>query len=370
VRERIAAREMTDRDDSRFMRRALRLAEKGWGRTSPNPLVGAVVVRDGAVVGEGFHAEFGSAHAEIVALTAAGDAARGGTLYVNLEPCAHVGHTPACAAAIVNAGVARVVVASADPNPVAAGGAEYLRAAGVSVAFGSEKRAAAELNAAFLHRFGSDRPWTTLKLAVSLDGYISDSGRARGRFSSPRSLAHVHRLRAASDAVAVGLGTVLADDPMLTVRGALRPRVAPPRIVLSRSGALPVASVLARTATETPTWLVLASGEEPPAAKTLRSQGVRMIAAPGIVQAMQILRRSGITSLLVEGGATIARLLMEEHLVDRLTIFRAPVLLGSGGVPAFAGLTGGHLTGTRALEPLEHRTFGVDEMTTYAIVAD
>ena len=181
-----------DAHDLTFMRRALELAERGWGQTAPNPMVGAVVVREGAIVGEGYHARYGAPHAEIMALRAAGAHARGATMFVTLEPCTHHGHTPPCVDALLAAGIFRVVVATRDPNPVAAGGVERLRAAGVTVDVGLEEAAARELNAAFLHAFSSNRPWVTLKLAVSLDGALADaagrsrwSGRSRGRSGSP-----------------------------------------------------------------------------------------------------------------------------------------------------------------------------------------
>ncbi|MGH7632905.1 MAG: bifunctional diaminohydroxyphosphoribosylaminopyrimidine deaminase/5-amino-6-(5-phosphoribosylamino)uracil reductase RibD, partial [Gemmatimonadaceae bacterium] len=212
------------------MRRALALARRGWGQTAPNPLVGAVIVRDGRTVGEGYHARYGAPHAEIMALRAAGEGARGATMFVTLEPCAHHGHTPPCADALLAAGIVRVVVAARDPNPVAAGGVERLQAAGVTVDVGLEGAVAQEMNAAFLHAFSAIRPWVTLKLAVSLDGAIADAaGRSRW-ITGERARRVVHRLRAQSDAIAVGIGTVLADDPALTVRDAPAPRVAPLRV--------------------------------------------------------------------------------------------------------------------------------------------
>src|SRR5687767_11589972 len=216
--------------DVTHMRRALSLARQGWGRTAPNPMVGAVVVRDDQVVGEGFHAEFGGPHAEVVALKAAGDRARGATAYVTLEPCAHHGKTPPCTDALIAAGIARVVMAVRDPNPAAHGGAERLRAAGVEVVSGVEREAACELNAPFFNSFGNRRAWVVLKLALSAEGAIAPASRERQWLSGPEATAEVHRLRAGFDAIAVGLGTAIADDPALTVRGDLRPRVEPARV--------------------------------------------------------------------------------------------------------------------------------------------
>src|SRR3954468_2645940 len=235
-------------DDGAFMRRALALAERGWGRTAPNPMVGAVVVRDGRVVGEGWHAEFGGPHAEVEALRAAGDRAKGATMYVTLEPCNHQGKTPPCTEALLAAGVRRVVVACEDPNPEARGGAHRLREAGVDVALGVEEDAARELNAPFFHALASDRPFVRLKLALSLDGALADHTRQPGWLTGEAARHEVHRLRADADAIAVGIGTVLADDPELTVRHVPAPRVAPTRVVFDTSARLPRTSRLATTA--------------------------------------------------------------------------------------------------------------------------
>ena len=233
------------------MRRALTLARRGWGRTAPNPMVGAVVAQDGATVGEGWHREYGGPHAEVHALAQAGERARGATAYVTLEPCAHHGKTPPCVDALIAAGVARVVVAVRDPNPVAAGGVARLRAAGIVVDEDVETAAARELNAPFLHAArGGDRPWITLKLALSLDGAIADHTRGPGWLTGPVSRRAVHRMRAGSDAIAVGIGTALADDPSLTVREGPAPRRAPIRVVFDRRLRLPIASRLVRTVAE------------------------------------------------------------------------------------------------------------------------
>src|SRR4051812_29625349 len=204
------------REDASFMRRALELARKGWGQTAPNPMVGAVVVRDGVIVGEGWHTAFGEAHAEVEALRAAGERAEGATVYVTLEPCAHQGKTPPCANALVAARVARVVIAARDPNREATGGIELLRDSGIAVTLGVVESEARELNAPFFHAFEQKRPWVTLKLALSLDGALADaSGRSRW-ITGEESRRVVHEMRAGSDAIGVGIGTVLADDPSLT----------------------------------------------------------------------------------------------------------------------------------------------------------
>jgi diaminohydroxyphosphoribosylaminopyrimidine deaminase/5-amino-6-(5-phosphoribosylamino)uracil reductase len=352
-------------DDGAFMRRALALAERGWGRTAPNPMVGAVVVRDGVVVGEGWHAEYGGPHAEVEALRAAGELARGATVYVTLEPCNHHGKTPPCTEALLAAGVSRVVVACADPHPVARGGADRLRDAGVEVTVGVEEAAARELNASFLHALASDRPFVRLKLALSLDGAIADHTRRPGWLTGEAARHEVHRLRADADAIAVGIGTVLADDPELTVRHGPAPRVTPMRVVFDGSARLPADSRLARSARDVPVLLVSRT-PDPERAAALEKLGVTRIQAATPRDALLALRERGVRSLLVEGGAKLAAALVEGALVDRLVIFRAPLVLGAGSLNAF-----GTAAAVRAAEAprwrlVESRRFGDDEMTVYA----
>ncbi|HYR07316.1 MAG TPA: bifunctional diaminohydroxyphosphoribosylaminopyrimidine deaminase/5-amino-6-(5-phosphoribosylamino)uracil reductase RibD, partial [Longimicrobium sp.] len=220
--------------DIPYMRRAIALAANGWGRVAPNPMVGCVIVRDGEVVGEGWHTEYGQPHAEVEALRAAGDRARGATAYVSLEPCSHWGKTPPCTDALIAAGVRRVVFGAFDPNPKAQGGAEVLRAAEIEVAGGVEEPAVHDQNAVFFHAHspaGQERPFVALKLAMSLDARIADRDGRSVWITGEASRAEVHRLRAGYDGIAVGIGTALADDPLLTVRGAVEPRVPPVRIV-------------------------------------------------------------------------------------------------------------------------------------------
>lgn len=350
------------------MRRAIELAARGWGQTAPNPMVGAVVVRDGTVVGEGFHRRYGEAHAEVHALRAAGEAARGATVYVSLEPCNHHGKTPPCTQALLDAGVARVVAATRDPNPVAQGGAETLRDAGVAVDFGVGEEAARELNAAFFHAFASDRPWITLKLAVSLDGAIADASRRPRWLTGDASRREVHRLRAGSDAVAVGIGTAVADDPALTVRYFEPPRVAPRRVVFDRALRLPPESILARTAREVPTVVVCETGTDA-RERALREAGVDVLHASGPGDAMRQLRAAGVRALLVEGGARIAGSLLEQSLVDRLVIFQAPVVLGAGALGALAYAPPAAPGELARLPVLERRELGDDLMTVYALAA-
>lgn len=347
------------------MRRALVLARRGWGRTAPNPMVGAVVVRDGEIVGEGWHAEYGGAHAEVAALDAAGDRARGGTMYVTLEPCAHTGKTPPCADALVRAGVARVVCAMRDPNPVAAGGAMRLEAAGVDVAFGIEEEEALELNAAFVHALTSTRPFVTLKLATSIDGAIADrSGRSQW-LTGDAARRYVHRLRAGHDAIAVGAGTALADDPSLTVRSGRRPRIPPARIVFDRRARLPLSSSLVRTAATLRTLVVVADATSMPA-RALSDAGVHLVEAGTLAEALREIRRRDIRSMLVEGGAELAGALLGDALVDRLIIFQAPVVLGPGAQSAFAHVPSAALPDAPRWRVVGRRAIGQDLMTVYA----
>ncbi len=348
------------------MARALALAELGWGQTAPNPMVGAVLVRDGEIVGEGYHARYGGDHAEIVALRMAGERALGATMYVTLEPCAHHGKTPPCADAILAAGVARVVAATTDPNPVAAGGAARLLAAGVEFEIGVEEKAARELNAPFFHAVKSARPWVTLKLGVSLDGAIADSAGHSKWITNAASRRETHRLRAGTDAIAVGIGTVIADDPMLTVREApVPPRVPPIRVVFDRRARLPLESQLARTAHEVPVVAVTAKP-----APALEEAGVEVLVAHTTREALEALKTRGVRSLLVEGGAKLAGALLGESLVDRVVIFQSPRILGAGATGAFAFAPPHTAADAPTLPVIARRAFDDDLMTVYQCSRD
>ena len=345
------------------MRRALSLAHTGWGQTAPNPLVGAVIVRDGVVVGEGAHQRFGGPHAEVAALAMAGTRARAATLFVTLEPCNHHGKTPPCVDSLVAAGVARVVVAMRDPNPVASGGADRLRAAGITVEFGLLEQAARDLNAPFAFAArGARRPWVTLKLALDADGAMAPADRSQQWLTGAESRAWVHRLRAGSDAVAVGIGTVLADDPRLTVRDGDAPRVPPRRVVFDRRARLPQTSMLARTATEIPVS-VLAARPDGPSRQALAALGVDCVVADGLsAQLGQLHESHGTRALFVEGGLTIADALWQANLVDRLIIFQASVRLGPDALRPFGGVRP-----YEASRIVAQRRLGPDLMTEYAI---
>jgi len=328
------------------MARALSLAARGIGTTHPNPRVGAVLVRGGRIVGEGWHRAPGGPHAEAIALGRAGDRARGATLYVNLEPCAHFGRTPPCAPALAAAGVKRVVASLRDPNPQVDGrGAAFLRRAGVPVEFGLLAEEARELNRSYLRWVVSGLPFVTLKLAQSLDGRIAAfTGRSRW-ITGEAARAEAQLLRAEADAVMVGVGTVLADDPALTARpeGRLAPRQ-PARVVLDPGLRTPLGARVVREAPEGRTILLV--GREVPEgrARPYRARGVRIV--PLRTRGRRFTWREvgrtlggmGLLSLLAEGGGETAGWLFRSGAVDRLELFVAPVLLGGDGIPALAPL--------------------------------
>ncbi len=350
--------------DEFWMEATFALAELGWGQTAPNPLVGAVVRSGDAIVGEGHHARFGESHAEVMALQQAGDSARGATLYVNLEPCNHTGKTPPCTEAIIASGIARVVIAARDPNPSAAGGAERLRAAGVAVEIGTNERQARELNAAFFNSFVSDRPWVTLKLAVSLDGAISSAARTTRWLTNDLSRRLVHRMRAGSDAIAVGAATAAADDPQLTVRFDPRPRIQPTRIVFDRSARLSAESTLARTAREVPTLIVTSETTHFPA--DLQNLGVEALPAHNVRDALVQLKSRGFNSLMVEGGAGLAASFLGGGFVDRLAMFQSPVILGQGSLNAFSGIAAQEADEAPSFHVIETVQLNDDILTIYS----
>lgn len=355
--------------DREWMRRAIALAERGWGRTAPNPMVGCVIVRGGSVVGEGWHTEYGRPHAEPEALRAAGEAARGATAYVSLEPCSHWGKTPPCTDALIAAGVERVVFGGFDPNPRAAGGLSVLREAGVDAEGGVEEAAVRDQNAVFFHRhspLGAERPFIALKLAMSLDARIADREGRSVWITGEESRAEVHRLRAGYDAVAVGIGTALADDPQLTVRGAVVPRVPPARIVFDRSLRLPLSSALVRTAVEVPVWAVCAPAADEDRRRALEAAGVRVVAANGLPAQLRALRDAGIGSMFVEGGSVFASALLAADVVDRMYLFYAPVVIGPEGKAPFGAIPNPALADAPRWRHLSSETFGVDTRITLA----
>ena len=326
--------------DRHCLARAVEVGRRGWGRVHPNPMVGAVVVRGGKVVAEAHHEEFGGAHAEVAALAALDDA-RGATLYSSLEPCSHAGKTPPCTDAIHAAGIARVVFWAAEPGSKQGGGGQWLRTRGVRVdgPFGTRADWMAA-NPAFFHAAAARGPYVALKLAVSLDGRIAPGGGRRVWLTGKRSRAEVHRLRAGFDAVLVGTRTWKADDPMLTARGAVTPRIPPVPVLLDRRGELPAGARALRGGTGTRGIVATAAGQAAPLQHRL-AERADVVAVPeagdglDLTALMAALDRRGVTSVLCEGGGILATSLLRADLVNRLYLFVAPVVIGDGGVPAF-----------------------------------
>ncbi len=360
--------------DQRFMQLALTLGRRGLGNTWPNPAVGAVLVRDGVIVGRGWTQAGGRPHAEVEALAQAGAKARGATLYVTLEPCSHHGRSPPCADALIAAGVARVVSAIEDPNPAVAGqGHAKLRAAGIKVDIGIGAAEAARDHAGHFRKVRDGRPHVILKLAVSSDGKIAGAGGQRVAITSSAAQQRVHLLRAQCDAILVGIGTVLADDPELTCRlPGLAPR-SPVRVVLDRALRIPGASKLVHSARTTPLWLIAAETAEAAAATKLTAAGAEILRlnvepdAPsfdlGLV--LPLLAARGISRLMVEGGAQVAASLLKQNLVDEIWLLRGPAPIGDDGVPALHDLPLTAITDAPAFRLHTSTTLGPDTLTIY-----
>jgi diaminohydroxyphosphoribosylaminopyrimidine deaminase/5-amino-6-(5-phosphoribosylamino)uracil reductase len=319
--------------DESWMRRALELAERGRGAVEPNPLVGAVVVHDGTLVGEGWHRKFGEAHAEIDGLTAAGAGAAGATLYVTLEPCCHHGKTPPCTDAILRAGIRRVVAAMSDPFPQISGrGAELLHAAGVVVEVGLCAAEARRLNAPYLTLLATGTPYVHAKWAMTLDGKIATRTGDSKWVTDKAARRRVHELRGRMDAVVVGIGTVLTDDPLLTVRPP-GPRT-PTRIVLDSRLRMPVQARLVQTAREAPTLVATAARIDPERAIALETAGVEVLHLPSsegrprMPLLLQELGRRRFTNVLVEGGGAVLGSFLDARAIDEFHVFVAPKLVG------------------------------------------
>ena len=332
-----AAVKKVDPNDERFMARALEIGKKG--DPSPNPHVGAVVVANGEIVGEGHHERAGEDHAEVAAIRLAGKKAAGATLYVTLEPCNHVGRTPPCTDAILAAKIARVVVGCSDPNPhVEGGGIERLKKAGVEVVSGVMQPQAQRLVAPWSKFVTAGIPYVSLKLALSLDGRIATRTGASKWVTGPEARARVHVIRAQHDAIAIGIGTALADDPRLTVRDA--PGKSPLRVVFDTKLRLPAHSRLVTTASEVPTWVICSEDAPSSNEEALVVRGVEVLRAPSsaegridAVAALKLLASRGVVTLLVEGGAELAGSMLAGRLADELHAFIAPLLLGPRGRP-------------------------------------
>ena len=339
------------------MQLALSLGRRGQGRTWPNPAVGAVVVKDGVIVGRGWTQPGGRPHAEPEALRRAGEAARGATLYVTLEPCSHFGKSPPCVDAVIASGISRVVSAIEDPNPEVAGqGHAKLRAAGMTVDVGLGAAEAAHDHAGHFRRIRDKRPHVILKLAVSADDKIGAAGHKPVAISGEAARTRVHLLRAQCDAILVGIGTVLADDPLLTCRLPGMEARSPVRVVLDRALRLPGTSKLVQSARQTPLWVMTSDFAEAPAAMKLGAAGAQVmrVAAtanpPGLdlPAVLRALSDKGITRLMVEGGSRVASSFVAAGLVDEIWLLRGPETVGPDGIPALDALPLSALTGSSA----------------------
>jgi diaminohydroxyphosphoribosylaminopyrimidine deaminase/5-amino-6-(5-phosphoribosylamino)uracil reductase len=326
--------------DERYMWMALDLARRGWGNTNPNPMVGAVLVKGGEVVGTGFHKKAGEKHAEVLALEEAGERARSSTLYVNLEPCSHFGRTPPCVEAIIMAGVRKVVVACIDPNPLIAGnGIRRLQEAGIKVKTGVLEEKAKRLNEVFFKYITTKMPFIIVKAAMTMDGKIATAAGKSRWISGEKSRKLVHRLRSISDGIMVGINTVLKDDPLLTARLDDGGGHNPIRIIVDSKGRLPLDTKIVQTAFRINT--ILATTELAPRDKleALRSYGIEVLIIPSragqvdLYELMLSLGRKEISSLLVEGGGTLNYSLLQENLIDKIYFFVAPLLLGGVAAP-------------------------------------
>ncbi len=326
---------MSTDSDKFFMKRALRLAARGAGNTSPNPMVGAVIVKDRVIIGEGYHERLGGPHAEVNAIAKAGAAARGATLFVSLEPCNHQGRTPPCTKGVLEAGISRVVFGMHDPNPgVAGGGAAYLAKMGLEVAGGVLECECRSLNQPFIKFITTGLPYVTLKAAATLDGFIATSSGDSKWITNEKSRRFAHRLRFMSDGVVVGIGTALADNPMLTVRlPGKKIYRQPVRIILDSGLKLRMDSKLVQTARTTPVWVVC--GQEAPESREqeLSSAGVEVIRTSSGRRGLEIgallkeLGKRGLANILVEGGGRVLGSFMESGLADEFHFFYAPKIL-------------------------------------------
>ncbi|GMV41492.1 MAG: riboflavin biosynthesis protein RibD [Myxococcales bacterium] len=377
--------------DGHFMALAVEEARRGLGRTAPNPPVGCVLVREGVVVARGWHRRAGSDHAEVDALRQLGAGAEGATAYVTLEPCNHTGRTGPCTEALIAAGVRRVVVGALDPNPVAGGGSSRLRAAGIEVVTGVGRPACEELIAPFARWVTTGLPWVLLKQAATLDGCIGEACRGRVTISGPEAHAHVHGLRDRLDAILVGVGTVLADDPRLTTRlpsrellqaGPVGSHAAAPahgateqppgvgrdplRVVLDTHLRMPPGAAMLHSGSASATLVLTSADPDGPAARALRGAGAEVVSVGSgeggvdLLEALRELGRRGVHSVLAEAGPTMAASLLRQRLVSRIAWFFAPLLLGDPAAPRLVGSLGTSLDAALRLGPLRATPVGAD----------
>jgi diaminohydroxyphosphoribosylaminopyrimidine deaminase/5-amino-6-(5-phosphoribosylamino)uracil reductase len=356
--------------DEKFMREALRQARKGMGQTSPNPTVGAVIVRNGKVLSTGYHREAGLPHAEVEALNKLGAKATGGTLYVTLEPCNHYGRTPPCTEAIVSSGIKRVVVGMKDPNPgVSGGGCEFLRDNGIQVKAGVLETECRQINEAFLKFVTSRRPFVIVKSALTLDGWTATATGHSQWITNDKSRQFVHRLRDQVDGVMVGVRTVLADDPLLTVRLRRGRGRNPLRIVVDTHLRTPVNARILHQDSSSNTLIAVSADVPAEERRRFQREGVSILTCPtrgemiDLGALMDILGTISVTSLLVEGGASIIGSMLRERLIDKFFIFKSTKILGGDdGIPMAAGPGPKRIDQCLALKDIQTRRFGNDIM--------
>lgn len=362
--------------DERLMAAANNLGRRNLGQTFPNPAVGALIVRfdngQPVIVARGWTAQGGRPHAETEALRLAGEAARGATTYVTLEPCSHHGKTPPCANAIISAGIARAVIAVEDPNPEVKGnGTALLRAAGIEVTLGVGAREAIMTHAGHIRRMAEGRPHLVLKIAVSADGKTGLEGRRPAEISCEASRAEAHMMRATADAIMVGSGTVIADDPQLTCRLPGMADRSPIRVVLDGKLRIPLDSKLVRTAREVPLWVMTTDDTPRDKERALLAAGVFVLRTQAkgdrldLTASLRRLGERGITRVLVEGGPILSAMLLRENLVDEAVVVRSERTLGAGAIDALEGMPLSALTESPRLEIVEQRMAGADRLTRY-----
>ncbi len=353
------------------MRMALNEARKGIGRTSPNPSVGSVIVKEGKIIGKGYHKKVGTPHAEIHALRQAGGDAQGATLYVTLEPCSHTGRTPPCCEAIAASGIQRLVMGMVDPNPLVQGrGAEYLMSKGITVTSGMMEQECRALNRPFIKHITTGRPWVVMKAGMSLDGKITFQGRKTGWMTGPESLAAVHRLRDVTDAIMVGIGTVAIDDPSLTTRLSSGKKGKDPiRVVVDSRLSISEKARVVLQKSSAPTWIFCGNQVDADKVARLEEKGVIVCrvdkyADGGIdlSQVLQLLGKNGVTSLLVEGGARIHGAMLRQQLYDYAHLFYAPVFAGELGVSVVTGFESAGSETAARLSDVRYRRLGEDMM--------
>lgn len=358
---------MSTERDTYYMRLALREAKKGIGRTSPNPSVGAVIVKDDTVIARGYHKKAGTPHAEIHALRAAGDNARGATMYVTLEPCNHTGRTPPCSHAVAAAGITRVVVGMEDPNPLVDGtGITYLRERNIAVTSGVLERECRAINYPFIKHITTGLPWIVMKAGVSLDGRLNYQQGKSGWITGPESKRKVHRFRDMYDAILVGSGTARIDDPSLTTRLPGKGGRDPVRVILDRTLSLSVDAKAFGSDSAAPAWVFCADEAPQSRLEGLEQKGVKVfrVGCKGDTLDLQkvflCLGQNGVTSVLVEGGGTLHGAMLAERLYDCAHLFLAPVFAGDAGTPLVAGYSVEDRENAISLKEINYRRLGDD----------